>query len=80
MERSREAFLMQSRLFSFIESVSNVVIGYSISVLAQIIIFPIFDINVSIESNLKIGLFFTIVSIIRSYILRRIFNFFQKKA
>ncbi len=71
---------MQSRMFSFIESVSNVVIGYSISVLAQIIIFPIFDINVSIESNLKIGLFFTIVSIIRSYVLRRIFNLFQKNA
>lgn len=80
MERSREAFLMQSRMFSFIESITNVLIGYSISVLAQIIIFPIFEINVSIESNLKIGLFFTIVSIIRSYVLRRIFNLFQKNA
>ena len=79
MERSREAILMQSRKMSLIESITNVIVGYSISVLAQIIIFPIFDINVSIESNLKIGLFFTIVSIIRSYVLRRIFNFFQKK-
>ena len=70
---------MQSKTMSLIESIINVLVGYSISVLAQIIIFPVFGINISIESNLKIGLFFTAVSIIRSYILRRIFNGIKEK-
>ena len=65
---------MQSRKMSLIESITNVIVGYSISVLAQILIFPIFGIAATIKENLLIGLCFTVISIARSYILRRIFN------
>ena len=79
MERAGEVILMQSRKMSLIESITNVIIGYSISVLAQIIIFPIFDIHVSLSQNIKIGLSFTVISIIRSYFLRRLFNATTRK-
>lgn len=65
---------MQSKLYSFIESISNVLIGYFVALVSQIIIFPFFGINATIKDNLIIGLWFTIISIIRSYLLRRFFN------
>jgi len=65
---------MQSRKMSLIESITNVIAGYSIALLSQLIIFPVMGLDVPLSSNLIIGLFFTVVSIIRSYCLRRIFN------
>lgn len=65
---------MQSRLYSFIESIINVLIGYVVALISQIIIFPVFHIKISLKENILIGLFFTAVSIARSYLLRRCFN------
>lgn len=70
---------MQSKKHSLIESLSNIAIGYCISIMSNILIFPLFDIHVQLSTNLKIGGLFTIVSIIRSYFLRRFFNFFTVK-
>lgn len=69
---------MQTRLHSLAESLVNVFIGYWISIGAQVLIFPIFDISTSFGSNLKIGLLFTVVSILRSYGLRRVFTKFRR--
>jgi len=65
---------MQSKTFSLIESIVNVCVGYFVSLLGQIIIFPIFDIKVDLKTNLYIGAGFTVISIVRSYCLRRVFN------
>lgn len=71
---------MQSKKHSLIESFANVIIGYSISLISNILVFPLFDIHTTLSINLKIGGVFTIVSIARSYFLRRLFNLFHKKA
>jgi hypothetical protein len=65
---------MQTKLGSLIESFMNIAIGYGVALMSQIIIFPLFDINVPLKTNLWIGLWFTVVSLIRSYIIRRWFN------
>jgi len=65
---------MQTRLQSFLEAWINVIIGYIVALAAQIIVFPWYDIDVSISQNLQIGLIFTTVSIARSYLVRRLFN------
>lgn len=65
---------MQTRLQSFIEAWSNVAIGYFVAPAAQLIVFPLYDIDVSVSQNIQIGLIFTAVSIARSYLLRRLFN------
>ena len=70
---------MQTKKMSLIETLSSVAIGYIISLAAQMIIFPIFDIKVSLTDNLLIGLFFTVVSIIRGYYVRRLFEFIKIK-
>lgn len=58
-----------------VESVGNVLIGYGIAVAAQVIVFPWFGVNISLQANLLIGAIFTVVSIARSYLLRRLFEF-----
>ncbi|MGD8109350.1 DUF7220 family protein [Vibrio sp. TRT 17S01] len=65
---------MQSKKQSLLESICNVVVGYVLALLSQLIIFPYFGVYVSLQDNLLIGAFFTVVSIIRSYALRRLFN------
>ncbi len=65
---------MQTKKQSFMESLINILIWYIIAIISQLLIFPIFNINVSINENLLIGLYFTTISLIRSYILRRLFN------
>ena len=65
---------MQSKKLSIIESVSNTVIGLLTSFLIQIIIYPILNIEVSINQNIIITFVFFIASIIRGYVVRRLFN------
>lgn len=67
---------MQSRTNSLIESATNILIGYWCAVLTQIIVFPIMGIDVSMSKNLMIGLVFTLISLLRSYVIRRAFNRF----
>ncbi len=64
----------QTRLQSLIESIINIAIGYVVALLSQWIIFPLFDIHISLTDNLLIGAWFTGVSLVRSYVIRRWFN------
>lgn len=64
----------QTRTQSLIEVTINVLIGYIIATLTQIIIFPLFGIYVGLGDQMTISLIFTIISIIRGYIVRRWFN------
>lgn len=65
---------MQTRTQSFIESITNIIIGYIVALISQIIIFPLFNINVPLSDNLLIGAYFTVISLARSYLLRRYYN------
>ena len=59
---------------SLFEAVANVLIGYGVAVVTQILIFPIFGLHTTLAQNLQMGLLFTAVSIIRSFLLRRMFE------
>jgi hypothetical protein len=65
---------MQPRWLSFVEAVTNIVVGYALAVLTQMIVFPLFGLNASLSENLLIGGLFTCISLARSYVLRRLFN------
>jgi hypothetical protein len=66
--------MKQSRAMSLVESVANVIVGYGVAVVTQILIFPVFGLHTTLAQNLKLGLVFTIVSIARSFALRRVFE------
>ena len=65
---------MQTKTQSLIESITNIAIGYSVAVISQLAVFPLFNIDVTIQDNLMIGLYFTAISLVRSYVVRRYFN------
>ena len=66
--------MAQSRMGSLVESIANVVIGYGVAVGAQVAIFPLFGVNLPLHENMLIGALFTVVSLVRSYCLRRLFR------
>ena len=53
---------------------ANVAVGYGIAVATQVAVFPLFGLHASLADNLAIGAVFTVVSLARSYVLRRVFN------
>ena len=65
---------MQSRWMSLLESLANIVVGCGVAVLTQVAVFPLFGLHASLSDNFLLGSIFTIVSLIRSYTLRRVFN------
>ena len=65
---------MQSKVGSLIETMTNIVIGFIISFLLNATLLPALGYNVTFSENLFIVIAFTVVSMIRSYILRRFFN------
>lgn len=67
----------QSRRASLIEAATNTVVGYCLAVLTQIAVFPIFDIEVDLPAHLGIGFAFVVVSLARSYVLRRVFEWLR---
>ena len=61
----------QTRLESLVESVLNALIGYLTAIGFQMMIFPVFDIHVSAGTNFKLAAAFTVLSIARTYVIRR---------
>jgi uncharacterized protein (DUF2062 family) len=66
--------MSQSRLMSGVEAVTNVAVGYGVAVGTQLAVLPWFGVRLSLSDNLLIGVVFTVVSLVRSYALRRLFN------
>lgn len=66
--------MTQTRRRSLIESLTNVSVGYAVAILTQLAIFPLFGMEVRLSDNLMIGACFTVVSIARSYVIRRVFE------
>ncbi len=66
--------MKQSRLMSFVEAITNVVVGYVLAVATQIVVFPWFGIETGLAEHMTIGLAFVGVSLARGYALRRVFE------
>ena len=66
--------MKQSKLSSFIEACINVLIGFSINYIANLLVLPIFGFHISLENNFYMGIIYTVISVIRSYCIRRWFN------
>jgi hypothetical protein len=66
--------MSQSRKGSFIEACINVLIGFWINFAANLLILPLIGFHITVGQNFFIGLLYTIISIARSYCIRRWFN------
>jgi len=65
---------MQTRLSSFIEAVVNVLIGFWVAFFSNLLVLPLFGLHITFADNFAIGGIYTVISIARSYIIRRWFN------
>lgn len=66
--------MKQTRRQSATEAMTNIGVGYVVAVVSQIVIFPVFGVHIAFRDNLLIGIYFTAVSLARSYALRRWFT------
>lgn len=65
---------MQPKKMSLLESASNVIIGLLVSMLMIRYMFPLFGVHLKLFDNITISIIFLIVSFLRSYLIRRLFN------
>ena len=65
---------MQSKRESMIETLTNVCIGLLISFIANMLVLPLFGYDINLTDGVLISIIFTIISIVRGYMVRRWFN------
>lgn len=66
--------MSQSRLSSFIEAMINIIIVFGINFTANALVFPLFGWQISTADNFLLGAIYTVISLVRSYTIRRWFN------
>ena len=60
---------------SLSEALANIAVGFGINYAANMAILPLFGFTaLTAGKNLVIGLLYTVISLVRSYVLRRWFN------
>lgn len=72
--KSLAASMRQTRIGSLVEACINVLIGFTINFFANLVILPLIGFHITPGQNLFIGVLYTIVSVTRSYAIRRWFN------
>lgn len=65
--------MTQSRLASLVESITNVIVGYVLAIVTQLLVFPLFGLEAALGTHFAIGMAFVAVSLVRGYVLRRLF-------
>jgi len=66
--------MRQTRWGSFVEVCINIAIGFGINWVANITVLPMYGFNVTGSQAFSIGLVFTVISVARSYVIRRWFE------
>ena len=71
--------IMQSKTYSFYESIANTAIGFAVNYVANLAILPLFGLHLSHSSQLLMTSIFTVISVLRGYVVRRLFNKIKEK-
>lgn len=66
--------MSQTRLGSWLEAWANIAVGFAINWCANMLVLPLFGFHVTGSQAFGIGVIFTVISLVRSYVLRRVFN------
>ena len=71
---------MQKKTHSLLETCISTAIGFGVAFVANATILPLFGFTPTLSQNFWITVFFTVVSVIRGYFVRRLFNWLHVKA
>ncbi|HWX31008.1 MAG TPA: hypothetical protein VNZ53_26665 [Steroidobacteraceae bacterium] len=67
--------MTQTKLGSIAEAWANIAVGFGVNFTANMLILPLFGFHsLTLKNNFIIGMLYTVISLARSYILRRWFN------
>ncbi len=66
--------MKQSRLMSMLETCLSTAIGFVVAVGTQLVVFPLFNYSPPLADNFKIAVLFTAVSLVRGFLVRRLFE------
>jgi hypothetical protein len=66
--------MSQSRRGSAVETVVGTAIGFLVSMAATAVVFPWFGFHPAAQDNLEITAVFTVLSVARGYLVRRLFE------
>jgi 6-phosphogluconate dehydrogenase (decarboxylating) len=69
----------QSRHGSLLEALANVIAGYGMALLVQAVAYPHFGIATTFDEDAAIASIFTAASMVRSYLIRRLFEFITRR-
>ena len=71
---------MQTRKGSLLEATLNIGSGFIVAMLTwQLVAAPLFGYKVTLQDNFWLTMIFTVVSVVRSYFWRRLFNHYIVK-
>jgi hypothetical protein len=67
--------MAQTKLGSFAEALANIAVGFGVNFAANMVILPAAGFTtLTWQTNVLIGIAYTLVSLARSYVIRRWFN------
>lgn len=70
--------MSQTKRGSILESLTNTCAGFGINFSCNLLILPLFGFtSLTWRQNFVIGGIYTVISIVRGYVLRRVFNTFK---
>lgn len=69
----------QSRTWSLIEAWTNVLVGLGVAILANVIVLGSMGHHLSFKENAMLAGIMTVISVVRSYCLRRAFNWWHHR-
>lgn len=72
--------MKQTKIQSGIEAATQTVVAFGLATLIQPIVFKLWDIHVNYGESMQIAVVFTLVSLVRSYIVRRVFNAYHHRS
>lgn len=64
----------QSATFSWIEVAASTAIGFKVALIAQLVLFPLYGIHASMGTQVELTWWFTVISVIRGFAVRRLFE------
>ena len=70
----------QSRRASMWEAVTNIAVGFVVSMVLQAVVLPAYGHHITLSQNFQITVIFTVASLLRSYGVRRVFNHFLSRS
>ena len=64
----------QGKKGSLVESIVQVLTGWGVAIITQLIVYPLMNIEVSISQNVWISMIFIAVGFVKQYYVRRLFE------